>query len=161
VTDASEPRAKPVSASRVVLSYFMNPADANPLGSVHGGVILRLVDEAGGVAATRHARRPAVTVALDSMSFRSPVPIGSLVTFKASVNYVGNTSMEVGVRVETEDLLTGEIRHTSSAYLVYVALDEAGKPSPVPRLIPETEEDRRRMAAAEARMAARTRPRQG
>jgi acyl-CoA hydrolase len=139
----------------------MNPADANPLGSVHGGIILRLVDEAGGVAAVRHARRPAVTVAVDSMTFRSPVPIGSLVTFKASVNYVGATSMEVGVRVETENLLTGEVRHTSSAYLVYVALDEKGHPSPVPRLIPETEEDRRRMAAAEARMAARLRRRKG
>jgi len=161
VTDARDPQAKPVGASRVVLSHAMNPADANPLGSVHGGIILRLVDEAGGVAAARHARRPAVTVAVDSMTFRSPVPIGSLVTFKASVNYVGATSMEVGVRVETENLLTGEVRHTSSAYLVYVALDEKGHPSPVPRLIPETEEDRRRMAAAEARMAARLRRRKG
>lgn len=159
MTDGQDLRAKPVSASRVVLSTFMNPADANPLGSVHGGVILRLVDEAGGVAAARHARRPTVTAALDSMTFRSPVSIGSLVTFKASVNYAGNTSVEVGVRVETEDLLTGEIRHTSSAYLVYVALDEEGKPCPVPRLIPETEEDRRRMAAAEARMAARRKQR--
>ncbi|MEK7338885.1 MAG: hypothetical protein AABZ75_05865 [candidate division NC10 bacterium] len=87
--------------------------------------------------------------------------MGCLVIFKASVNYVGNTSMEVGVRVETENLLTGEIRHTASAYLVYVALDEEGKPAPVPRLIPETEEDRRRMAAAEARMAARLRQRKG
>ncbi|MGH7378750.1 MAG: acyl-CoA thioesterase [Candidatus Methylomirabilales bacterium] len=161
MTDARNPQAKPVSASRVVLSHVMNPADANPLGSVHGGVILRLVDEAGGVAAVRHARRPAVTVAMDSMTFRSPVPIGSLVTFKASVNYAGTTSMEVGVRVETENLLTGEVRHTSSAYLVYVALDEQGQPSPVPRLIPETEEDRRRIAAAEARMAARLRQRKG
>ncbi|MBI2080982.1 MAG: acyl-CoA thioesterase [candidate division NC10 bacterium] len=137
----------------------MNPADANPLGSVHGGVILRLVDEAGGVAAARHARRPAVTVAMDGMTFRSPVPIGSLVTFKASVNYAGTTSMEVGVRVETEDLLTGEIRHTATAYLVYVALDPAGKPCPVPRLIPETDEDARRMATAQARMAARLKQR--
>jgi len=159
VTETADPRAKPVSASRVVLSYVMNPADANPLGSVHGGVILRLMDEAGGVAAARHARRPAVTVAMDSMTFRSPVPIGCLITFKASVNYVRKTSMEVGVRVETENLLTGEIRHTASAYLVYVALGEEGKPASVPRLIPETEEDRRRMAAAEARMAARLRQR--
>ncbi|MBI3080269.1 MAG: acyl-CoA thioesterase [candidate division NC10 bacterium] len=139
----------------------MNPADANPLGSVHGGITLRLVAGAGAVAAARHARRPAVTAAMDSMTFRSPVPIGSLVTFKASVNYVGATSMEVGVRVETENLLTGEVRHTSSAYLVYVALDEKGQPCPVPRLIPETEEDRRRMAAAEARMAARLGRRKG
>lgn len=161
MTNGQDLRAKPVSASRVVLSTFMNPADANPLGSVHGGVILRLVDEAGGVAAARHARRPTVTVALDSMTFRSPVPIGCLVTFKASVNYAGTTSMEVGVRVETEDLLTGEIRHTSSAYLVYVALDEEGKPCPVPGLLPENEEDRRRMAAAEARMGARRKQRKG
>lgn len=159
MTAGPDPPAKPVSASRVILSYLMNPADANPLGSVHGGVILRLVDEAGGVAATRHARRPAVTVAMDSMTFRSPVSIGSLVTFKASVNYVGTTSIEVGVRVETEDLLTGEIRHTATAYLVYVALDETGKPCPVPRLIPETEEDARRMATAQDRMAARLRQR--
>ena len=159
MTAGPAPPAKPVGASRVTLSYLTNPADANPLGSVHGGVILRLVDEAGAVAATRHARRPAVTVAMDSMTFRSPVPIGSLVIFKASVNYVGTTSIEVGVRVETEDLLTGEIRHTATAYLVYVALDPAGKPCQVPRLLPETDEDARRMAAAQARMAARLRQR--
>jgi uncharacterized protein (TIGR00369 family) len=148
-------RGKPVSASNVILSRVMQPTDASFMGTVHGGVILRMLDEAGGMAAFRHARKPVVTAAIDSMSFLAPVHVGNLVTAKASVNSVGRTSMEVGVRVEAEDLLTGKVAHTASAYLVYVAVDRRGKPLYVPRLVPTTAEDRRRMAAAERRRKAR------
>ena len=119
--------------SQVVLSQNMGIGDANLAGFVHGGVIMKLVDDAAGLAAIRHSRGPVVTAAIDQMSFIEPVQLGSLVTVKASLNYVGNSSMEVGVRVETEDILTGERAHTSSAYLVFVALDkETGKPRDVP-----------------------------
>jgi uncharacterized protein (TIGR00369 family) len=148
-------RGKPVSASNVVLSRVMHPNDASFIGTAHGGVILRMLDEAGGMAAFRHARKSVVTAAIDSMSFLAPVYVGNLVTAKASVNSVGRTSMEVGVRVEAEDLLTGKVAHTASAYLVYVAVDRRGKPLRVPLLIPTTAEDRRRMAAAERRRKAR------
>ena len=135
---------KAVSESQVVLSQAMGIEDANLAGFVHGGVIMKLVDSAGGLAAIRHSRGPVVTAAIDEMSFIEPVQLHSLVTVQASVNYVGTTSMEVGVRVETENIFTGERAHTSSAYLVFVALDEAtGKPRPVPRLIAETPEQQR------------------
>ena len=146
---------KPISASRVVLSQIMQPLDANVSGNVHGGVILRLMDEAGGVAATRHCRARTVTAAIDSFSFLSPVYVGNLVTVKASLNWVGHSSMEVGVHVEAEDLRTGEITHTASGYLAYVCLDADGRPRQVPALLPETDEDRRRMAEAEERQQAR------
>jgi uncharacterized protein (TIGR00369 family) len=153
------PRA--VSASRVVMSRTMQPMDANYRGSVHGGVIMRLMDEAAGTAAARHCRRQVVTAAIDSFSFVAPVEVGHLVTVKASVNDVGRTSVEVGVRVEVENILTGEVTHTSSGYLVFVALDDAGRPTPVPPLVPETDEDRRRQAAARERRARRLAARPG
>ncbi len=130
--------------SQLTLAVGMNPADANPLGDVHGGVIMKLVDEAGGICAIRHARRPTVTVTMDSMTFLSPVRVGDLVTLRASINWIGRTSMEVGIRVEAENVLTGEVTHTNSAYAVYVALDNNGRPTPVPPLILESPEDRRR-----------------
>ncbi len=148
-------RGKLVSASSVILSRVMHPNEASYMGTVHGGVILRLLDEAGGMAAFRHARRPVVTAAIDSMSFLAPVYVGNLVTAKASVNSVGKTSMEVGVRVEAEDLLTGRVTHTASAYLVYVAVGQRGRPLRVPPLVPVMAEDRRRMTAAEIRRKAR------
>ncbi len=135
---------KRVHDSELTLAVAMNPADANALGDVHGGHIMKIVDEAGGICAIRHARRPTVTVAMDSMTFLSPVQVGNLVTFRAMINWVGRTSIEVGVRVEAEDVLTGQVTHTNSAYLVYVALDENGRPTPVPPLILETEGQRRR-----------------
>jgi uncharacterized protein (TIGR00369 family) len=144
-------RGKPVSASGVVLSRVMHPNEASYMGTVHGGVILRMLDEAGGMAAFRHARKPVVTAAIDSMSFLAPVYVGNLVTAKASVNSVGRSSMEVGVRVEAEDLLTGKVTHTASAYLVYVSVGRRNKALRVPSLIPVTADDRRRMAAAELR----------
>src|SRR3984893_11185927 len=106
-----------VSDSQVLMSLQMNPADANPSGNVHGGTIMKLVDTAAGVCAMRHCRTRVVTVTVDSMTFLHPVFVGNVVTVYASVNYVGTTSMEVGVRVEAENIRTGEVRHTSSAYL--------------------------------------------
>ncbi|MGB8646286.1 MAG: acyl-CoA thioesterase [Anaerolineae bacterium] len=141
--DSSLP-PKHVHDSELTLAVGMNPADANALGDVHGGHIMKLVDEAGGICAIRHSRRPTVTVTMDSMTFLSPVRVGDLVTFRASINWIGRTSIEVGVRVEAENIMTGEVTHTNSAYLVYVALDENGRPTPVPPLVLESEAQRRR-----------------
>lgn len=118
---------------------------------------MKHVDEAGGLAAVRHCRMRTVTAHIDDMSFLAPVRVGDLVRFKASVNDVGRTSLEVGVRVEAEDLRTGEVRHISTAYLVYVALDDEGRPTPVPPLIAETEQDKKRQAAARVRREFRLR----
>lgn len=142
---------KRVSESRVILTQVMNVTDANLLGNVHGGMLMKLCDEAGGMAAAKHARHPAVTVTVDSMSFLSPVNIGDLVTFTAEVTWVGRTSLETRVVVMAEKVLTGETSHTNTAYFVYVALDESGHPTPVPRLILETELERQRFAEGAAR----------
>lgn len=152
---SNPPPGQPVSASEVVMARQMMPADTNPWGFVHGGTIMKMVDEAAGSAALRHSRCRVATAAIDYMSFLHPVHVGDLVTVMASINHVGRTSMEVGVRVETEDMISGERRHTSSAYLVMVALDAAGHPQPVPPVIPETPDQRRRMAAAKIRRAQR------
>ncbi|MFQ5576373.1 MAG: acyl-CoA thioesterase [Anaerolineae bacterium] len=146
---------KRVKDSEVVLHQFMLPEHANPLGNVHGGIIMKLVDEAGGLCAMRHAQRPSVTIAMDSMTFHSPVHVGDLLMLQASLNYVGTTSMEVGVRVVAENPLTGECTHTNSAFLVYVALGDDGRPARVPGLILETETERRRWEEAKARQAHR------
>lgn len=143
--------AKRVADSQLILSHQTLPADANPLGNVHGGIVMKLVDEAGGLCAIRHARRPTVTVAIDSMTFLSPVRVGDLLTMHASVNWVGHSSIEVGIRVEAENPITGDITHTNSAYAVYVALDETGRTASAPPLILETEEERRHWEEAEAR----------
>lgn len=146
---------KTVAGSQVVMAQQMMPDDANPWGDVHGGTIMKLVDEAAGVAAIRHARCRVATAAIDFMSFLHPVHVGDFVTLMASVNDVGRTSMEVGVRVEAENMLTGDRNHTSSAYVVMVALDNSGHPMPVPPIIAETPDERRRMAAAKIRRAQR------
>ncbi|MGH2457535.1 MAG: glycerophosphodiester phosphodiesterase family protein [Chloroflexota bacterium] len=151
----SDPRT--VRDSRIVMSQMMLPGDANPTGNVHGGVIMKLVDTAAGVCATRHVRGHTVTARIDSMSFLQPVFVGDLVTLKASVNDVGRTSMEVGVRVEAENLLTGIVRHVSSAHLVFVALDQHGHPRDVPPIVAESDEEKRRMAEAKLRRANRQR----
>jgi uncharacterized protein (TIGR00369 family) len=148
--------AKRVKDSQVELSQAMGIQESNLLGRVHGGAIFRLVDTAAGYAAIRHCQGPVVTAAIDEMSFVAPVNVGDLVTVRASVNGVGTTSMEVGVRVETENVMTGQRVHTSSAYLVFVALDPVtDRPKRVPRLIAETEAERRRMREAELRRNAR------
>jgi uncharacterized protein (TIGR00369 family) len=142
---------KKVSESRVIMAQLMIPENANPAGNVHGGDIMKLIDTAGGVAAVRHARAFTVTASIDRMDFHSPVFIGDFLTLKASVNFVGKTSMEVGVRVEAENLVTGETRHTGSAYLTFVALDKNKRPIQLPPLILETEEDQHRNREATAR----------
>ena len=139
------------TASSVTLSQAMGIGDANLAGHVHGGVIMKLVDTAAGYAAIKHSKGRVVTAAMDEMSFIEPVYLGDIVTLQAKVNGVGKTSLEVGVRVEAENVSTGERRHVSTAYLVFVALDEMGKPFPVPPLEAETEEDRRRLAEANIR----------
>jgi acyl-CoA hydrolase len=126
----------------------MMPQHANNLGHVFGGVILAMMDRTAAVAAVRHARLPCVTASIDRVDFREPIYVGDLVVMRASVNYAGRTSMEVGVRVEAEDLLTGRRRHTNSCYLTFVAVDRAGRPVEVPDLIPETPEEVRRYREA-------------
>jgi uncharacterized protein (TIGR00369 family) len=148
-----EPRR--VASSQVTLVQLMEITDANIAGLVHGGVVMKLVDTAAGLAAFKHARGLCVTVSMDEMSFFAPVHVGDTVTVKASVNDVGTTSLEIGVRVESEELETGAKTHTSSAYLVFVALDDEGKPRPVPPLIAETEEEQRRQREAKIRRETR------
>jgi uncharacterized protein (TIGR00369 family) len=143
------------------MSELMMPNMANNMGNVFGGVILSLVDRAAAVAATRHARRPCVTVSVDRVDFHEPIFLGELVTALASVNFTGRTSMEVGVRIEAENLLTGARRHTNSCYVTYVAVDERGRPTPVPPVAPETEDERRRYQAGAARRRRRLEERAG
>jgi len=139
----------------VTLSQVMGMTQANLMGNVHGGEIMKLIDTAAGIAASRHAGGPAVTVSLDQVSFLHPVNVGNVVFVHASINDVGRTSMEVGVKVEAEDFVTGERTHTSSAYLVFVALDEHHRPRPVSPLEPETDVERRRQAEAKIRRESR------
>jgi acyl-CoA hydrolase len=129
----------------------MLPQHSNNLGLVFGGVILAMMDTASAVCAIRHARSTCVTASVDRVDFSEPIHLGDLVIMKCSVNYVGRTSMEVGVRVEAEDLETGNRRHTNSCYLTFVAIDRNGKPLEVPRLVQETDEEIRRYEAAKAR----------
>jgi acyl-CoA hydrolase len=129
----------------------MGIGDANSAGFVHGGIIMKLCDEAAGIAAIRHSGCRVVTAAMDRMTFTGPIAIGELVTCSATVNAVWRTSMEVGVRVEAESPRAGEKRHTSTAYLTMVAIDEDGRPTPVPALDPRSEEERRRQREAELR----------
>jgi uncharacterized protein (TIGR00369 family) len=149
--------SKPVNASKSVISMQMLPVDANPMGNVHGGTILKLVDLAAAVSALRHARSTVVTASIDRMDFYHPVYVGNLVSLKASVNYAGTTSMEVGVRIEAEDLRSGKITHTGSSYLTYVAIDDNGRPVEIPDVIPETPEDKRRWREGKNRRAERLR----
>jgi acyl-CoA hydrolase len=126
--------AKPPAESRVTLHQLMLPEHGNALGNVHGGVIMRIVDETGAICAMRHARSPCVTIAIDSMTFRQPVHLGELLVCSATVTWVGRTSIEVGVTVHAENPVTGEISHTNSAFVVYVALGPDGRPKEVPPL---------------------------
>jgi len=144
-----------VSESALTLTLFTQPEHSNSLGNVHGGVVLKLCDECGGIVAARHARRPAVTVTVDSVTFHQPVLLGRLLMVHGRITWVGHTSLEVELRVETENLFTGEVTHTNSAYFVYVALDEARRPTPVPRLILENEEEKRRFEEGQQRQTAR------
>jgi acyl-CoA hydrolase len=150
---ALEDRLKPKRVRESVSEYveLALPNDANALGNMLGGKVMHLVDLAGAMAAMRHARCPMVTASVDHMNFLHPVHIGQLIILRSSVNRAFRTSVEVGVKVMVEDLLTGEVRHTSSAYLTFVALDEMGRRVPVPPVIPETETEQRRYREAEQR----------
>jgi acyl-CoA hydrolase len=156
-------QGKPVRESSSEYVELALPTDANGLGNMLGGKVMHLVDLAGAMAAMRHARKPTVTAAVDSLVFRYPAHIGDLIMLRSSVNRVFRTSMEVGVKVEAENLMTGEKVHTCSAYLTFVALDENGKSTEVPPVIPETEEECRRFEEAgqrrEHRLAIRSRAR--
>ncbi|WP_328913794.1 MULTISPECIES: acyl-CoA thioesterase [unclassified Streptomyces] len=143
---------KPTSVSRITLSHIMSAHDTNLMGTVHGGVVMKLVDDAAGAVAGRHSEGPAVTGAMDEMAFLAPVRVGDLLHVKAQVNWTGKTSMEVGVRVVAERWNeSGPAQQVASAYLVFVAVDAEGKPRPVPEVIPETERDQRRRQEAQIR----------
>ena len=148
---AHQMQGKPVRESQSEYSELALPNDSNGLGNVLGGKVMHLVDLAGALAAMRHARCPVVTASIDHMNFLHPVHIGQLIILRSSVNRVFQTSMEVGVKVWVEDLLKGDLRHTSSAYLTFVAIDAQGKRVPVAPVIPETEEEKRRYDEALAR----------
>jgi len=148
-----EPR--PASGSQAILAHWMGVTDANSAGNVHGGTLMKLCDEAAGLAAIKHSRVRVVTVAMDRMNFLYPIYIAELVTISAMVNAAWRTSMEVGVRVEAENPRTGEKRHTNTAYLTMVALNEDGSPTPVPPVFATTPTEQRRMREAELRRANR------
>jgi len=151
---------KPVHESQHETSELMMPEHANNMGHVFGGVILSMMDKSAAIAAFRHSRASVVTASIDRVDFREPIHPGDLVLMKASVNYAGRTSMEVGVRVEAEELITGRRRHTNSCYLTFVAVDRNGRPIEVPELRPETDDEKRRFAAAIDRRRRRLEERQ-
>jgi len=151
----SDLKPKPMRASRIQLAQLMQPEHANNLGNVHGGWIMKLVDEAGALACMRHSQHRVVTVAIDSMEFHQPIRIGNLVILTAEVTYTGRTSLEAEVKVVAENPVTGTQVHTNTAYLVYVALDEQGNPTGVPPLIAETPEDEARLQAGQQRQTNR------
>jgi acyl-CoA hydrolase len=146
---------RPAADSQAVLVQWMGPTDANMAGFVHGGVVMKLCDEAAGIAAIRHSHLRVVTAGMDRMTFLLPIHVGELLTLTAAVNAAWRTSMEVGVRVEAESPRTGEVRHTNTAYVTMVALDENGRPAPVPPLEASTPEEIRREAEAQLRRANR------
>jgi acyl-CoA hydrolase len=146
---------KTIKESNVTISHYLMPQDANVAGNVHGGVLMKHIDNAAGMAAARHARCNAVTASIDRLDFHNPAFIGNLLTLKASLNMVGRTSIEIGVRAEAEDILTGQRRHIASAYLTYVALGEDGLPKEVPPLILESQDEIRRNRQARARRKSR------
>jgi acyl-CoA hydrolase len=145
------------SSDELTLAQVMLPEDANPRGNVHGGTLMKLADSAGGVCASRHARQRVVTVVVDSMTFEEPVYVGNLVVLHASVTWTGRTSIETEVTIQAEDVLSGQVRHISTAYFVYVAIGPGGRPTPVAPLEITTPEQRRRWEEAEQRRAVRLR----
>jgi acyl-CoA hydrolase len=155
--DASPPVPKTRAQSRSRVHQLMMPEHANMLGTVHGGEIMKRVDEVAAICAMRHAQHTCVTLSVDSMTFRSPVHVGEVMQLDACVHYVGNTSMEIGVEVVAEDPIRGVITHTNSAFLVFVAIANDGSPVEVPRLILETDQDREQFAAGAERQSARKR----
>ena len=153
MTDSLPP--KPIRASRISIAQMMQPEHANNLGNVHGGWIMKLVDEAGALACMRHAQRRVVTVAIDSMVFRHPIKTSDLVMLNAEVTYSGSTSMEAEVQVIAENPITGQRWQTNTAYLVYVALNDNGKPIAVPSVFAETVDEEKKLEEGKARQARR------
>jgi acyl-CoA hydrolase len=146
-------------ADELTLAQVMLPEDANPRGNVHGGTLMKLADTAGGVCAARHARQRLVTAVVDSMTFEAPVYVGDLLVLHAMVTWTGRTSIETEVTITAEDVLTGAVRRISTSYMVYVATDEAGRPTPVRPFEPTTPEQVARWRDAEQRRAVRLRRR--
>jgi uncharacterized protein (TIGR00369 family) len=142
---------KPVSQSATVLATLVEPSQTNPMGNIHGGTIMKLADQAGAAAAIRHAGRICVTASIDRLDFLNAVHVGDLVTLKSSVNYVHRTSMEVGVKIEAENMTTGVAKHVASAYLIFVALDDECRPVPIAPVIPQTEQEKLRYRQGELR----------
>ena len=149
------PASRRIAESELTLAQVMLPSDANPRGNVHGGTLMKLADTAGGIAASRHARSRVVTAVMDSMTFLEPVYVGDLLLLRAALTWVGRTSIEVEVTIDAENVQQGSRRHTSTAFLVYVALDEDGRPREVPPLSLETLEEQQRWQEAERRRAYR------
>lgn len=152
-------KARPISQTKTTIYRVMMPTDANPAGNVYGGSIMRYIDEIAGIVASRHTRTNVVTASIDRMDFIAPVHIGDVLVLKAAINFTGRTSMEVGVRVEAEDTRSGRVVHTGSCYLTMVALDDRGRPTPVPPVAPTTEEERAWFEGARRRREARLRER--
>ncbi|MCC6271992.1 MAG: acyl-CoA thioesterase [Deltaproteobacteria bacterium] len=143
--------SKPVSRSSAEFTHLVLPSDTNALGTIFGGRIMEWTDIAAAVVASRHCRKVAVTASMDALHFISPIRLGDIVVLKAAVNFTATTSMEIGVRIECENPLTGERRHTASAYLTFVALDDVGRPTAVPAVTPETPEEKRRFQEGQKR----------
>lgn len=148
---------KSPSESSVVMTEIVLPSDTNALGSIFGGKIMSWIDIAGAIAAGRHARRVVVTASIDALHFLAPVKLGHVVHIEAMVNYTSRTSMEVGVKVSSENPITGEITRTAKAYTTFVALDDHGRPTPVPPVLPETTDEKRRFEEAKKRRESRVR----
>jgi acyl-CoA hydrolase len=146
---------KPPADSAVTMTEIVLPSHTNALGTIFGGQIVSWMDIAAAIAAGRHARRVVVTASIDALHFVAPVELGHIVHLKAMVNYAGRTSMEIGVRVDSENPLTGERTHTATAYTTFVALDEKGKPAEVPPVLPQSSEEKRRFEEAQKRREAR------
>lgn len=142
---------KPVAASSAEFTHLVLPPDTNALGTIFGGRVMEWVDIAAAIVASRHCRMVAVTASMDALNFIAPARLGDIVIIKAAVNFTHRTSLEIGVRVESENPLTGERRHTASSYLTFVALDAAGKPAIVPEILPLTDEEKRRCEAGRQR----------
>lgn len=151
MSESARPGTRTVQNSQHETSEIMMPQHSNVLGHIFGGVILSMMDKTAAVSAFRHARNACVTVSIDRVDFREPIHVGDLIIMKASVNFTGRTSMEVGVRVEAEDMISGNRRHTNSCYLTFVAIDRNGRPMEIPQVQPETPIERRRYAAAQER----------
>lgn len=146
---------KLVADSQVIMTEMVLPSDTNALGTVFGGKVMALIDIAAAMAAGKHARSVVVTASIDALHFIAPVKLGEYIHIKASVNFAGKTSMEVGVRVDKENPFTGETKHTATAYLTFVALDSDGKPKRVPKILPQTDHEKRRFSSAQKRRDAR------